>query len=453
MGGCGCVSDDEEAGQTQADCWEALLGAGSEEQQPQQQEQASSPSAAAASPVPPPAAKGGKAPAEVVDCWEALLDDVDEEQQPQLQQEQEERASSPPSPSSPSPSPSQEPSSPASSSELLWGLTQGATDQLALLGGAQLLGLRRIRQLGSGGEAEVFEVRAVVELPDGSARWQHAALKVIRNIREEHFERQRATWATTQQKAGAHIMPLLASGWVESFNWRHDGWGLFLMPLATCTLEQVAHAAAPSERAQLAGLVGRALVRLLADLQAAGIRYGDFKLSNVLVMPSGALVLADFGLTVQLPSSCQQQGGGATKAPKLLTVTPCMTPPEVARGAKRAGCEYDVWGVGMVLLEVLLGKEALGKASTGCFDYCKAMYALCRLVDVAGLHAACSSSPEWQQQPGAAELGGVLFGCMVTEQAQRSSGAQLLQLPCFSEAPAPAELARLHCCANVGVAY
>jgi hypothetical protein len=57
------------------------------------------------------------------------------------------------------------------------------------------------------------------------------------------------------------------------------------MPLAAGTLAEVASAAKPSERAQLAGVVGRVMARLLADLQGAGIRHGDFKLGNWLVLP------------------------------------------------------------------------------------------------------------------------------------------------------------------------
>jgi hypothetical protein len=367
--------------------------------------------------------------AEVADSWEELLDDDDQQQQQQRQQQQQ--------PSTPE-------GAEACSAQRLWGLPQGAADQLCLLGGAQLLALRRIRQLGAGSEGVVYEVEALVQLPNRSTSSLRLALKVVPDLDEDGFQEQCATWAAVQA-ASTYALPLLASGSVDDGSCRSNSiTGLFLMPMAAGTLQQVAQAAAPSERARLAGVAGRALVRLLADLQAAGLRYTDFKLANLLVMPCGALVLADFGFVAHLPRPWEQEQGGSCKAP-VDGVTPLMTSPEVARGATLAGCEYDVWCVGVLLLEMVLGRASFVDLFVACSGHRHALGIMCTMVDVASLHAMCSSHAEWQQ-PGVAELGAVLFSTMLVAAPQRSCSAQLLQHPCFSAAPTRAELALLRCC-------
>jgi serine/threonine protein kinase len=208
------------------------------------------------------------------------------------------------------------------------------------------------------------------------------------------------------------------------------------MPLTAGTLEQVASAVELSQRVQVTGLVGRVLVRLLADLQAAGIRYTDFKLSNVLVLPWGALVLADFGHV-----ACLLDSDGSSSPKELLDVPPIMASPKAAMGKMLAGCEFDTWFVGVLLLELLLGAKAYMTLRRANRTIISSMGFKC-LMHVADLRDACSNSPVWQQ-PGVAAMGNVLFSCLVVEDEARSCADELLQLPCFSTAPTWGELALL----------
>ena len=145
----------------------------------------------------------------------------------------------------------------------------------------------------------------------------------------------------------------------------------------------------------------------------------------------------------QLPSSCQWQGGSCWAKAPLLDATPVMVAPEAARAQKEqrqaaAGCEYDVWCMGLVLLELLLGSEAFDDE----FHRCASHQGRWFLTNVVQLRAACCSNAAWQQ-PGVAALGGTVFGCMLVEEQQRSSGPQLLGMPCFSAVPTWGEVALL----------
>jgi hypothetical protein len=128
----------------------------------------------------------------------------------------------------------------------------------------------------------------------------------------------------------------------------------------------------------------------------------------------------------------------------MLDVSPAMVAPEVARAAigseVLAVAEYDVWCVGLLLLKLLLGpsQSSILISSSAQRIQPKGWY----LTDVAQLQAGCYSSPEWLE-PSVAELGGVLFGCLVAEEQQRCSADVLLQLPCFSAVPTWGELALL----------
>jgi hypothetical protein len=125
-----------------------------------------------------------------------------------------------------------------------------------------------------------------------------------------------------------------------------------------------------------------------------------------------------------------------------------MASPEAATNPQElAGCEYDVWCVGVMLLQVLLGSELVRTVLMSLA--CISMHQRDSGRLVAQLHSYCSSATEWQQ-PGAAALGAVLFSCMAVGQEQRSSSDQLLLLPCFSAPPTWGELALLRCHAPAG---
>ena len=99
----------------------------------------------------------------------------------------------------------------------------------------------------------------------------------------------------------------------------------------------------------------RAIVAGLEAIHRAGIVHRDVKPENVLRMPDGRLVLSDFGLAA-IPT---QQ---ATLT--LYVGTPSYMAPELSQG-EAASAASDIWSLGVVLHELLLGGRPRWKSEAG----------------------------------------------------------------------------------------
>lgn len=93
--------------------------------------------------------------------------------------------------------------------------------------------------------------------------------------------------------------------------------------------------------------VARDLADAAAALHAAGVVHRDFKSENVVVSPSGAARLLDFGLAQVAGVSRHTVSGN-------IVGTPDSMAPEQVRGDP-AGPPADVWALGVVLYEMLSG--------------------------------------------------------------------------------------------------
>jgi hypothetical protein len=93
--------------------------------------------------------------------------------------------------------------------------------------------------------------------------------------------------------------------------------------------------------------IGRCLARALGAVHAAGLVHGDVKPNNVVVEESGRVVLMDFGAGTDLT-----RGKGLVRAG-----TPRYMAPEVKAG-KPPGPESDIFSLGMLLLQLLTGRQA-----------------------------------------------------------------------------------------------
>jgi serine/threonine-protein kinase len=83
----------------------------------------------------------------------------------------------------------------------------------------------------------------------------------------------------------------------------------------------------------------------LAAIHEAGIVHRDIKPGNILRMSDGRLVVADFGMAVAAGDTITFGGG-----------TPSYLPPEVNLGGTHE-LRSDVWQLGVVLHEILLGRR------------------------------------------------------------------------------------------------
>jgi hypothetical protein len=93
----------------------------------------------------------------------------------------------------------------------------------------------------------------------------------------------------------------------------------------------------------------------LAAIHGAGIVHRDVKPDNVLRMEDGRLVLSDFGLATDLPDSTMVS---------VFVGTPHYMAPEVREGDP-ATTRSDVWSLGVVLHEILVGKRPEKRSARG----------------------------------------------------------------------------------------
>ncbi len=98
----------------------------------------------------------------------------------------------------------------------------------------------------------------------------------------------------------------------------------------------------------------------LASLHQLRIVHGDVKASNVLMMPSGSLVLADFGMAAtDYPELTEYN----RRLAELRVGTPSHLAPEVTE-IQRWSFELDIWALGCTFYEMFYGHSLFQATST-----------------------------------------------------------------------------------------
>ena len=195
------------------------------------------------------------------------------------------------------------------------------------------------RELGAGGMATVYLAHDLKHERDVAIKVLHPDLGAA--LGGERFLTEIRTTAKLQHP---HILPLLDSG-------EAGGLLYYVMPLVT---GETLRARLDRER-QLpiadAVLIAREVADALSHAHAQGIVHRDIKPENILLQGGHALV-ADFGIALAVQSA----GGARMTQTGLSLGTPQYMSPEQAAGERVIDARSDVYAVGAVTYEMLVGE-------------------------------------------------------------------------------------------------
>ncbi len=195
------------------------------------------------------------------------------------------------------------------------------------------------RQIGRGGMGVVYEAW-------DPEKKKSVALKVLRHsgpASRKQLARFSRETASMRKLSHPGIVPVLDSGW-------HDSTPFYVMPLVEgCDLAELLRRAGPLPEQRAARLL-REIVSALEHAHRMGIIHRDVKPQNILVRHSdGQPSLVDFGLAQDAEDSTLTRTGAVLGTPAYMS-------PEQVRGQSHHVDERtDVYGVGVVLYELLTG--------------------------------------------------------------------------------------------------
>ncbi|HEU5050932.1 MAG TPA: protein kinase [Gemmatimonadales bacterium] len=195
------------------------------------------------------------------------------------------------------------------------------------------------RQLGQGGMATVY-------LAEDLRHERHVAIKVLKPdlaavIGADRFIREIKTLAVLQHP---HILGLIDSGEV-------DGTAYYVMPFVEG--ESLRDRLDREKQLPIADAlrIAREVASALDYAHRHGVIHRDIKPENILLHDGQALV-ADFGIALAVSSA-----GGARMTDTGITLgTPSYMSPEQAMGEREITARSDVYALGVVTYEMLLGE-------------------------------------------------------------------------------------------------
>ncbi len=195
------------------------------------------------------------------------------------------------------------------------------------------------RELGAGGMATVYLAHDLKHQRDVAIKVLHPDLGAA--LGGERFLSEIRTTARLQHP---HILPLLDSG-------EADGLLYYVMPLVT---GETLRARLARER-QLPNadvvLIAREVADALGYAHGLGVIHRDIKPENILLQGGHALV-ADFGIALAV----QTAGGQRMTQTGLSLGTPQYMSPEQAMGERTIDARSDIYALGAVTYEMLVGE-------------------------------------------------------------------------------------------------
>ena len=195
------------------------------------------------------------------------------------------------------------------------------------------------REIGRGGMATVYLARDRKHQRDVAVKVLHPAL--LNSLGADRFLAEISTTANLQHP---HILPLFDSG-------RADGYLYYVMPYVkgeTLRTRLNREKQLPVEEAVR---IAREVADALQVAHEQGVIHRDIKPGNILLSRGRALVL-DFGISIAMSAA----GGGRITETGLSLGTPRYMSPEQASGDRTPDARSDVFSLGCVLYEMLVGE-------------------------------------------------------------------------------------------------
>ncbi|MEO5800171.1 MAG: protein kinase [Gemmatimonadales bacterium] len=213
------------------------------------------------------------------------------------------------------------------------------------------------RELGAGGMATVYLAHDIKHDRDVAIKVLHPDLGAA--LGSERFLTEIRTTARLQHP---HILPLLDSGAVHLSHPERSGLEdrgvegpqailYYVMPLVT---GETLRSRLERERqlpVEDAVLIAREVADALGYAHGLGVIHRDIKPENILLQGGHALV-ADFGIALAVQSS----GGARMTQTGLSLGTPQYMSPEQAMGEKQIDARSDIYALGAVTYEMLVGE-------------------------------------------------------------------------------------------------
>lgn len=204
----------------------------------------------------------------------------------------------------------------------------------------EIPGYRLLSLLGRGGMGEVY-------LAEHVALRRRVAIKVIASsvpVSPRAIGRFQAEARAVAAVTHAGICQIFEAGEAHSTPY------LVMEFIEGQTLSQLIREQPPTP--QLAAKTAQSIAEAIHACHQASILHRDLKPANVMLTPAGTIKVMDFGLAKRLGETDAVN----TRTGEILG-TPCYMSPEQAGGVvKHFGPECDVYGIGAILYELLVGR-------------------------------------------------------------------------------------------------